>query len=407
MPIAPQDRRASRTAVATLAALGLLALGTAPAALADEPGPHLVLGDIAPVDGARPGGLLGQSVTLVNKGTGAADKVWVSYSVTRGLGFPEVPSNCQTYQIPSYDEMTAKSKVVCRFDQTVGSGAGYAPEKPLPIKVLDRALNDDLRVTVGVGEPVPDENATSPVPGTAPPVKLVERQPAGEATKEAVDVPVTSVNTADYEVTGAALKGAVGDTVTLKVSFANAGPAWVLTREGDPLVQVLITPPAGTSSLKPHGYCQPKGKAYACGTGQRWVDEGGGETYTFKLRIDKKVPGAKGSVALSTDERPFDPDKTNDRADITLDVTGGGPSDTTGGSGSGGASGSSGATGGSDGTAGGSSSTGGGGSTTTGGYLAATGSSSATLPVLGAAGAVVAAGAGLLVVVRRRGQSPS
>jgi len=33
-------------------------------------------------------------------------------------------------------------------------------------------------------------------------------------------------------------------------------------------------------------------------------------------------------VALSTEPRPFDPDKANDKADITLDVTGGAPTPT-------------------------------------------------------------------------------
>lgn len=412
MPIPPRnrgDRRTSRTAVAALSAAGLVALcAAAPTAFADETAPELVLGDIAPVKGVRPGSSFDPSVTVTNKGAKAVDAVWVYYSVTRGLGYAEIPSNCQAHQVPSYDEMTEKSNVVCKFDQAVEPGVVYAPEKPLAVKALPRALNDDLRVTVGDSEPGLDEAATTPVAGTAPAVKLVEHAAGGAATKDAVDVPVTSVNTADYQVTGAALKGAVGDTVTLTAKFANAGPAWVLTKEGDPLVEVLITPPAGTSVAKGHGFCEPKGKALACGTSQRWVNEGGGETYTIKLKIDKQVAGAKGSVALSTEARPFDPDKANDKADITLDVTGGGSSTgssgSTGGSTNGsGGSGSSGSGGsGSGGSAGGSSSTGGTGSTTTGGNLAATGSSSATLPIAVAAAAAVIVGAGGLVAVRRR-----
>lgn len=410
MPIRAQNRRVSRTAVAALGAVGLIAVGAAPAAFADEAAPELVVGDIAPIEGVRPGSSLDQSVTVTNKGTTAADKVWVFYSVTRGLDFADVPSNCETHQVPSYDEMTAKWNVVCEFAQAVGPGASYAPEKPLVIKALDRALKDDLRVLVADSDPQLDESATTPVPGTAPAVKLVERQPGGEGTEQAVDVPVTSVNTADYQVTGASLTGDVGDTVILKAQFNNRGPAWVLTREGDPLVQVLITPPAGTSVVEPHGFCEAKGKAYACGTSQRWVDEDGGETYVFKLKIDRKVAGAKGSVALSTEARPFDPDKTNDRDDITLDVTDGGSTGSTGSSGSTGSTGSAGSTGGStdgsDSSAGGSSA-GDSGSSTTGGNLAATGSSSATLPIAGAALAVAVAGAGTLVAVRRRAQNPS
>ncbi|MER5553151.1 LPXTG cell wall anchor domain-containing protein [Streptomyces sp. NPDC002793] len=422
MLIFPHIRRTSRTAVAALGAAGLLALGATPAA-ADEAAAELVVGDIAPIDGVQPGSSFDQPVTVANKGTKAADKAWVVHSVTRGLDYADIPSNCQAYEVPSYDEMTAKSNVVCAFDQALEPGVAYTPEKPLAVKVLDRALEDDLRVSVWDTEPAPDDAATPPVAGTAPAVALVEQPDGGEATEDAVDVSVSTVNTADYQVTGADLKGRVGDTVTLKAKFTNAGPAWTLTREGDPLVEVRITPPAGTSVVKPHGYCEAEGEAYVCGTGQRWVHEGGGETYTFQLKIDKKVEGAVGSVALSTEARPFDPDKGNDRADITLDVTDGGSAGTTAGStastGSTGSTGSAGGSpaGGDDGgtssTGAGSSSstttggngastTGGAGSSTTGGSLAATGSSSTTLALGGAAAAAVAVGAGTLIAVRRR-----
>lgn len=417
MPTPPRTRRTSRnsgaalTAVAALSGAGLIALGTVPAAFADETGPALVIGGVAPVDGVKPGSSFDPPVTVANKGTEAVDKVWVYYSVTRGLDYAAIPSNCEAHQVPSYDEITEKSNVVCEFDTKVEPGVVYAPEKSLAIKALDRALHDDLRVSVGDSYPELDENASQPVAGTAPAVKLVESPDGEEGTERAVDVTVTSVNTADYRVTGDELTGRVGETVTLKVKFTNAGPGWVLTKEGDPLVGVLVTPPAGTSVVKPHGFCEPKGKAYDCGTSQRWVNEGGGETYTFKLKIDKRVAGAKGSVVLSDEARPFDPDKTNDKATITLDVTGGGTSGSggstdggatggsggsTGGSGSGGTDGGSSSTGGS-----GSSSTGGNGSATAGGDLASTGSSS-TLPVAGSAAAAVVAGTGIVLVVRRR-----
>jgi LPXTG-motif cell wall-anchored protein len=420
MPIPPHSRRTSRTAVAALGAAGLIALGAAPAAFADEAGPELVVGNIAPIDGVKPGSSFDQPVTVANKGTKAADAAWVFYSVTRGLDYSDIPSNCQAHQVPSYDEMTAKSNVVCEFDQAVKPGVVYTPEKPLAIKALSRALNDDLRVSVWGTAPGLDDAATPPVAGTAPAVKLVERPAGGEGTTDAVDVPVTSVNTADYQVTGAGLKGHVGDTVTLKAKFTNAGPAWVLTKEGDPLLHVLITPPAGTSVVKPDGYCEAKGGAYNCGTGQSWVDEGDGQTYTFQLKIDKQVAGAKGSVALSTEARPFDSDKANDKADITLDVTSAGSTGSTGSSaggstgssanGSGGSGGSADSTtGGGSGPADGSSSTGGSGSSSTagngsastGGDLASTGSSSSTLPIAGAGAAAVALGAGGILVVRR------
>ncbi|MEU9318230.1 hypothetical protein [Streptomyces sp. NPDC048295] len=393
MPIPPHNRRASHAVASALSAAGLIALAAAPAAFGDETAPELVIGGIEPVNGVKPGSSFDLSATVANKGTRAAEKVWVSYGVTRGLDFAEVPSNCRTQQVRSYDEMPERWIAVCAFDQVVEPGTVYTPERPLRVEALDRALNDELRVNVWDVDPGADENGTQPVAGTAPAVKLVEGKAGSEGTERIVNVPVSSVNTADYQVTGAMLEGSVGDTVKMKVKFINAGPAWILTKQGERSVSVMITPPAGTSVVTRGQFCQAKGKAYVCG--MRSLNEGSQETYTFELKIDKWVANAKGQAALSTEARPFDPNKANDKADITLDVTSGGPTGSTGGSAKVSA-----------GSPGGSSTAGDDGTTTNGGTLAETGSS--TLPITGAAAAAVTTGAGMLFIVRRhRTRCPS
>ncbi|MFC8247001.1 hypothetical protein [Streptomyces chartreusis] len=407
MPMPSHNRHGSRAAVAALGAAGLIALAAAPAAFADETAPDLVVGGIEPIDGVQPGSIFDLPVTVANKGTEVAEKVWVTYAVTRGLDFAEVPSNCRAQQVRSYDEMPERWTVACGYDQAVEPGVVYTPERPLRVKALDRAFNDELLLRVDENDPGADENGFPPMAGTAPAVKLVEGQAGGEGSARVVIVPITSVNTADYQVTGAALKGRVGETVPMKVEFINAGPAWVMAKVGERTARVMVTPPAGTSVVKAPGFCKAKGDAYECGMSQRALNEGGRETYAFQLKIDKRVPHTKGSVALSTDARPADPDKSNDKADITLDVTGGGSTGSPGGS-TGGADGSTGgadgSTGGADGSTGGAdggaSSTGGDGTAVNGGHLAETGSSA--LPITGVAAAAVVTGAGMLVIVRRR-----
>ncbi|MEK8144763.1 hypothetical protein NKH18_33385 [Streptomyces sp. M10(2022)] len=90
-------------------------------------------------------------------------------------------------------------------------------------------------------------------------MKLSKSEAGGEATGDDVNVVVTSVNTADYQVTGADVKGSVGDTVTLKAKFANAGPAWVLTDEGTRSSRSFSLP-AGTSFVKSEGYCDSRAR---------------------------------------------------------------------------------------------------------------------------------------------------
>ncbi|MFJ3981280.1 hypothetical protein [Streptomyces fungicidicus] len=397
MPTSSPARRTFRSSVAALGAAGLVALAPVSAAHGEENTPDLVVGGMAPVSGLRPGDGIDVTATVANKGTVTAEKVWVAYSVTRGLDFAEMPSNCRVQHVRPYDEMPERWTAVCAFEQAVEPGAVYTTDRPLRVTALDRALNDELRLRVESAYPGADENGSDPVAGTAPPVKLVVTEAGGVGSARIVDVPVTTVNTADYQVTGTALRGSVADTVTMTVKFTNAGPAWVWPREGDKAVRVVITPPAGTSVVKRGTFCRAEDGAYVCG--MRSLYEGSGETYTFDLRIDRRVPDAKGSIALSTEARPFDPDKANDQADITLDVAGDGSDGSAGGSD--GTGGSSGSTGGSDGgsssaVAGGTANSG----TTSGGNLAETGPS--VLPTAGMAAAAVAVGAGMLLIQRRR-----
>jgi hypothetical protein len=386
--------RALRQIAGAVGAVTLLGLGAAPAgAVTAEPG--VVLGRIAPISGVKPGSDFNVPASFTNTSTTALDKVWITYSVTHGLNYTEVPSNCLRYDYTPYDELPSKSVVECEFDQTVEPGVVYAPEKALTLKALDSALYDQLGVSVYSSAPgsAGDQDPV-PVRGTGPAVKLVERPddtPAAPGSAQhngwdAAIVDVTADNTADFQVTGALLRGKVGLTVPLTVKFTNAGPGWVLRDIGVSPADVRIKIPAGTAVVKASGYCKSLGSGtYDCGTGESWVYEHSGETYDFTLRIDKAVPGAKGSVTFAGLPRPFDPIKSNDTADILLDATGAGA---TGGSGS-------------TTSTGGSSTTGTPGSSSTGGDLANTGSGS-VLPVTAAAAGALVLGAGAFLVARRR-----
>ncbi|MGD1223189.1 hypothetical protein AB9Q10_32710 [Streptomyces krungchingensis] len=423
---APDRRTLRRTAgvigAGAIGAVAVISLGAAPA-LAADPAPGLVLGKIAPPEGLKPGGSFDVPVTFTNTGPADLGKVWIAYSVTEGLSQAELPSNCLRYEVSSFDEAPSRSDAVCEFDQTVKPGVAYAPETPVTIKALDRALYDDLSVSVANYDAAPSEGASTPVRGIGPAVKLVERPDApaaepGSAEHEdwdRISVRVTADSTADFQVTGAALKGKVGETVDLRAKFTNAGPGWVLPELGAPSTRILIKMPAGTEVTKTDGFCNKVDTGtYECGTAQAWVEAAYEGTYDFKLKITKAVAGAKGSVALNGTARPFDENKKNDKAAITLAVAGsgstGGAGGSTGGSGSTGGDGSTSTGGSGSSSTGGSGSTGGtGGSSTTGtsgdsavdGDLASTGSGPA-LPLAGAAAAALAVGTGTVVVMRRR-----
>lgn len=434
MAHASPRRRALFQTAGAVGAVALMALGAAPAGAADSDAAGLSLGRIGPIDGVKPGSELGLPGSFTNTGTAALDKVWMAWSVTLGLGFSQTPSNCVTQNLGGADETPQSYVMVCEFDQTVDPGVVYAPEG-LKLKVRDSALNDELavrvsdsRIETGTGEEGPPDQ------GTGPAVKLVERPdetPAAPGSTEPAwrKTDVTAKSTADFQVTGAQLKGKVGDTVPLTVKFTNAGPGWVAGEPYTSVTHVRVKMPAGTTVTQ--ASCRSQGQGtYDCGTYNSWVYADSETTYKFKLRIDKAVDGAKGSVALEKKPRPFDPVKSNDTADILLDVegadaTGGGGSSTSGSGGTGATGGTGTAGSGSSGTAasGGSDSGGSGttasggsgsasgsggsatggdpGSSATGGGLAATGSGS-TLPLAAAAAGAVVLGAGGVLVARRR-----
>ncbi|NEC00685.1 LAETG motif-containing sortase-dependent surface protein [Streptomyces anulatus] len=423
MRIPPSRSRTLRGGTAAVAAAALVALGAVPA-LAAEAEPDLGVGTIAPIKGVQAGSAFSTPLTFLNKGTDEVPVSYVTYAVSPGLKADETYRNCSYYRIPSHDEMPDSHVAACKIDQPLKPGVVYATAKPLSLKALDSALNDDLRVTIGVTEPDPDGGDTGagdPVQGTGDPLTLVEKNPATEADRKnhpesAASADVTAANTADFALTGAELKGEVGDKVTATVKFANKGPARVQGALDESVTTVDIRIPEGTSVVKPHDFCEVITKThYRCGTSQSWVDVDGGESYPFVLRIDKAVGRTVGAISFSGQERPFDRNAANDTAQIVIDTgkgsdtsgstggTGGtGGSSSTGGSGSTGSTSTTGGTG----TTGGSADTGGsttGGATpqTTGGNLAATGSDS-TAPLAGMAAAAVAAGGGIVWAVRRR-----
>ncbi|MBM7436880.1 peptidase [Streptomyces sp. HB132] len=418
-------RRLSRTAVGVLAAAALTGLASMPSvAFAAEP--DLGIGTQKPITGVQPGGGVDVPFSVLNKGTEAIGKVWVTYSVTSGLAAADSYGNCSYTTYPSHDEEPERDVAVCAVDQRIEPGVVYEPEQPIGLEAQDDALYDNVLMTVGATEPSGfDGTVPDPVPGTGAPLKLVEKAPATEDdlarhAEGYTYTDVTADNTADFSLTGAQLEGKVGDKVTASVKFANEGPAWVYREPGHGAVAVDVRIPPGTSVVKAHGFCSPVTKThYSCGTSQSWVNPAGGETYPFVLKIDKVVEGATGKISFEGKDRPFDTNADNDTAEIVVNAGTG----TTGGSSTGGSStegsstggtttsgGSS--TGGQDTSSGGSASTSGGstsgGSTsggsdaqTVGGGLAATGSDS-TLPMVGASAAALLAGGGIFYAVRRR-----
>ncbi|WP_345644183.1 peptidase [Streptomyces tremellae] len=416
---APRRRIPRGPVAAAAAAAALLALAAAPAVAAGAE-PDLAVGTMPQIKGVQPGASFSAPATFLNKGSDEVSDFYVQYAVSPGLKADETHKNCTYYTVPSYDEMPASNVASCHIEQPLKPDVVYGTNEPLSLKALGGAYRDDLRVSISTDEPDPGDGGSSePVPGTGAPLTLVEKGPATDADRRnhpgpVAQADVSAENTADFALTGAEAKGAVGDKVTATVKFANLGPAWVRGAADTSVTTVDVRIPAGTSVVKAHDYCDKVSAThYRCGTSQSWVDPDGGESYPFVLRIDKAVGRSTGTISFAGAERPYDKNASNDTAQLVVDTGAAAGSGSTGGNGSTGGSGSTAGTGSSGstvgsagGSAGGTAASGGSGSTGNapqaqgGGVLAATGAGDTT-PLMGLALAAVVSGGGVVWAVRR------
>ncbi|MFD7897377.1 hypothetical protein [Streptomyces sp. NPDC059743] len=321
-----------------------------------KPTSELAFGRTAPIDGVRPGSATGIPFSVTNKGDGPATRVALFLTGTQGLSFAEKYSNCVYEEIPAQDEGPAQVTAVCDIEQTLEPGIVYVPEKPLGVAVLDHALYEHLSLDIQADAPVfPD--GIQHGGGADPVLRLVAQQPPGDPDAingyERLDVAVTARNTADFALTGADLKGAVGETVTAEVTFANKGPAWVANDVASPIGVFEVGIPTGTTVTKAPDFCAPVGpdgkpreeaaeaSAYRCTTPYGYVDAHTELPYAFRLRIDKAVRNATGKVTfVKGDHRwgtlPFDKNRENNTAAVVVNTAGSGTA--TGGTSTGGTS---------------------------------------------------------------------
>ncbi|MFF3754180.1 hypothetical protein ACFYYH_27585 [Streptomyces sp. NPDC002018] len=450
--------RASRVVAGVAAVVGLgwgpvaapaLAEGpetpTAPAAPA-APAAELAFARTAPIDGVRPGDATEVSFSVINRGDGPATRVALFLTGSQGLSFAEKYSNCVYEDSPAQDEGPAQTNATCDIEQTLEPGVVYVPEKPLGVTVLDRALYERLSLVLQE-DSIAFPEGTQHGGGADPVLRLVPRQPPGDPGAvygyERLDVGITARNTADFALTGARLQGRAGETVTAEVTFANKGPAWVANDVGSPIGVFDVRVPTGTTVVGAPDFCLPLGpddstvnkadkaarvSSYRCTTPYVYVDENSERPYPFRLRIDKVVKNATGTVTfVKGDHRwgtlPFDQNRANNTAEIVVNPSSGGAG--TGGASAGGASAGGASAGGTDtggtgtggadggsGTAGGGTQSGGAqggtvqgtgtqGAGTEDGALADTGTGIGPL-IGGTAAALLMAGGGFLISAQRQ-----
>ncbi|WP_327137130.1 hypothetical protein OG585_19770 [Streptomyces sp. NBC_01340] len=272
-------------------------------------GPDLSLTPMADVEHAQPGGTETIPFELINKGNESAHGVKVKMTASYGLDFLNKYDAC-TYTRSGGDDYAPMTDATCTFDQVLAPGDSFELPAPLELAIARHALNDRLDISV------------DPADGA---IDLASRD-------NYAALQIGTDNTADFSVTGAAVAGTAGQTVTAPLTFKNNGPAWFANLgSGDPAAKVRLIVPTGTTVTGVPADCVPHtltGGYYGQRTGAPrydcalpyWVSESTERTYVFQLRIDAAVPGTTGEVSIHPEfgDFAFDPDTTNNTAVLAV-----------------------------------------------------------------------------------------
>jgi hypothetical protein len=233
----------------------------------------------------------------------------------------------------------------CMFDQELQPGARYRGVMPYRLRADTYApgtsANQLQWFTLGELEDfeallVKNGVAGLGKAGSGGVLKLTEQVSAqarqGDVNPENnwtnIEVEATGKNGTDLVGIGDTAAGAAGDVVTATVGVRNAGPATLdFSRVGDPVAQVKVSVPAGSSVVSVPEGCRKEGASYLC-YGAMVLVAGESETYDFGLRIDRVVPDATGAVMVNEpcecSQFSKDLNMANNKAAIVLNGTGAG-----------------------------------------------------------------------------------
>lgn len=247
----------------------------------------------------------------------AEQGVALRISADDGLLLTSRPDNCY------FD--TSSTSAWCEFSTKAAPHTAYRTSSPVRYTAAAGELLGTLSYTWSSD---PERPAELTVRGTEPPLTLTRTADRG-LTGDTGYVKATTTVQVDYQPVTATVRGRVGQTVTVQLGVRDNGPGRPSSAET--LGRFEVVPPEGTTVTSiPYTFeddggdwacTRPKkqGGAFVCEIGydgfSEVCHEGGTTVIGFKIRIDRQVPGAKGTIRTSN---PFDRTPRNDKAFIPL-----------------------------------------------------------------------------------------
>ncbi|MEV5955794.1 hypothetical protein AB0M11_18805 [Streptomyces sp. NPDC051987] len=299
-------------------------------------GPKLLSRPYPALKHIKPGAVFTRTPAFANTGTvPAGEGVMLLVQDSDGVRLARDHSNCHYADSPD-------AGAWCRFDTPVAPGAAYETDAALRYTAAeDTMYGYDSYVVWPVGGTAPDSFDPSDFPktGTGAPLGLKSVASGSGFTGSGYGTFATTQH-ADYQALGDTVEGKVGETVSITLGVRNNGPGLMDLRwmDAEQSGTFVVTPPAGTTIVGAPGpgeqgdpgplwNCTPGkagAKSYTCDVRSTDFRPGDSVTQEFRVRIDRVVPGARGSVkALENPRYPNrDDDTANDTAAITVKATG-------------------------------------------------------------------------------------
>ncbi|MFI1094137.1 LPXTG cell wall anchor domain-containing protein [Streptomyces sp. NPDC020917] len=384
-------------------------------------GPDLVLQPLKNLEHVALGTTVSAPVQWSNRGNAPAARTVIELNTMAGLDLTDHFSNCR-YSKPR-DAARKDVTAVCVINTSMAPGTTWRLSSDIKAKVTPEAYQ--TFIDVGVIPPGPDADALvaaakSFTPGTGPALTVK----TATASKSAMagdlnsydnygELGVSTDSHAHYSAVGDAVHVAKGATVPVTVGMRNNGPALIFDRSGGEGVDTLmVTFPKGATATKIPTGCSlvkdgVKGTGpYRCGAPDSIVQPPGYHAdWTFTVRADATLADARGTAGLSNmmhdmDGRPVTFPWDNSTDGYVQDIVFNGPTTTASPSPSPSASApAGGSTAPSTDTSAPAPSSS---ATQAGGSLAATGGGSNMTTLAGIGAGVIAVGAGVFLLARRR-----
>jgi hypothetical protein len=269
-------------------------------------GASLTAGSVAPVTGLSRGGTFSFTPAVRNAGDATAEGVGIAFWASPGLTPADDDANCRSAAAGSGSG--GGVLVTCLVPGArIAPGGALRTTRPVAWRAARSLMDGSVRYQAWALDGTPPDGVTVPggTPAGAGPARALG--PAGSAPAAAfpaasATVTVATTTRTDLAAVGGTVWARPGSTATITLGVRNAGPGSVRLPTGDPAATWYVRPPAGTTVTAVSG---PDGtKAAARGTAARPfaapadLAAGASATLTVTLRVDRIVPGARGSVTV-------------------------------------------------------------------------------------------------------------